>query len=211
MNYSQILKKAYKLFILDVEGKKVAVPYRINIPPAGHPARQGKSSPEVILKQLYTDAEKEGFNLKTATVLEIREFMESHKLGIDCSGFAYRMLDFLVGELGMGDLQKVGFPHVGKTNVGILTSEKFSNRVTGLNQAQPGDLIKFNSDKDIPHCVLILEKNGDEIIYAHSSDGKKLNGVHIGRIFEGKFEGELLNYKFNESHGDGIWRLKILS
>ncbi len=203
-DYSKILNKAYQQFILDVEGKKVAIPYRINIPPVEHPARQGKSSPEVILNQLKEDAENEGFDLKTATVEEIRQFMEDHKLGIDCSGFAYRMIEILCEELGMGNLQENGFDHVGRTNVNALTSPEHAIRIDGFKSAHPGDLIKLVGNDPTPHILLVIEVRDQGILYAHSSDGTEIKGVHMERIIKDEFQ-EKLTFSV-----EGIYRLKVL-
>jgi len=125
-DHSQILYQAYEQFLLPVFNKKVPMPYRINIPPDEHPAKQGKSAPEVILKQLQEDARNQNFDLQKASMEETREFMRKNQLGIDCSGFAYRILDFLVQKIKGKSLEDFGFPHVGITNVNILTSDEFS-------------------------------------------------------------------------------------
>ncbi len=218
-NYSKILNKrslllrnkAYQQFILDIEGKKVAIPYRINIPPLEHPARQGKSSPEVILNQLRKDAKSEDFNLKTATTEEIIQFMEEHKLGIDCSGFTYRMLEILCEELGMGNLQENGFDNVGRTNVLALTSSEHAIKINSFAEAQPGDIIRLNSEDEIKHCVLIIEKRGSDFLYAQSSGITKITGIHMDTIIGGQLPDELNVYSYNTNAGDGIYRLKVLN
>ena len=122
MNYSQILWEEYSKFILSVYGKKVAIPYRINIPPDPHPKRQGKSSPQDILKQLKEDALTQSFDLKSASIEQIQQFMIQNKLGLDCSGFVYRMLDYLVLKVKGQELKDLIGSHVGNTNV-ILDSQ----------------------------------------------------------------------------------------
>lgn len=196
MNYSAILRKAYQQFILKIGDKKVPIPYRINIPPEEHPVRQGKSSPEDILNQLIWDAKDQNFDLTKSSVEEVREFMIKNKLGIDCSGFAYRMLDFLVHQTKGKHLTNFGFDNVGRTNVNALTSDQFSDPVLNFSQVKPGDIIKANSEKKIPHCMIVLEKTPQKIIYAHSTGKDKQNGVVIGET---------------KNLGDGVRRLKLWS
>lgn len=202
-NYSQILEQAYSHFILNIEGKKVAIPYRINIPPIEHPARQGKSSPEVILKQLYEDAREQGFDLKKASVEsveEVRGFMRKNHLGLDCSGFVYRMLDFLVQEAKGKPLTKLGFDHVGRTNVTMLTDSDHSIKIDPKD-LQPGDIIKTNSLSKIPHILIVMARKDNLVTYAHSS--KDSAGIT-------KFSEDLNDIIYDTKAGDGPRRLKVL-
>lgn len=212
MDYSQILKNAYQQFILRVEGKEVPITYRINIPAIEHPARQGKSSPEVILEQLYMDAKQQDFDLRKASIEEIRQFMLKNNLGLDCSGFAYRMLDFLVQETIGKALTNLGFEHVGRTNVATLTSEEFSLHIKDIAEAKSGDLIRIDSgaEDELLHCLVILDVKDNIITYAHSSRKTKINGIHQDTIKNGKFPADLKHLLFNPKMGDGIYRLKIL-
>ena len=208
-DHSQILYQAYEQFLLPVFNKKVPMPYRINIPPDEHPAKQGKRTPEVILKQLQEDARNQNFDLQKASMEETREFMRKNQLGIDCSGFAYRILDFLVQKIKGKSLEDFGFPHVGITNVNILTSDEFSVPIDNFTNAQPGDLIRLDSKAvdGIPHCLVILDSI---ITYAHSSRQTNPDGVHTAQIKDEKFPDDLKMFRFKKEEGDGIRRLKIL-
>lgn len=213
---SKTLDNLYQNFILDVEGKKIPIPYRINIPANEHPVRQGKSSPEVILTQLKKDAKDQGFNLRQATVAQTRRFMVKNRLGIDCSGFSYRMVDYLLNTLNLPSLAKSGFPHVGRTNVVLLTSSTHTITINQASMVRVGDLIKIGSQNKIPHCMIVVGVNTQEIIYAHSSSKTKVTGVHIGKIkildpalgLEAQEWEEPLFY--NPTLGDRASRLKIL-
>lgn len=213
---SKILWNAYNRFFLNIYGKKVPIPYRINIPADPHPRRQGKSSPEDILDQLKKDAFEQSFDLKSASIDEIRDFMQKNNLGIDCSGFAYRILDELIQKVRNTDLRTIVGQHVGATNVKLLTSEKFSDKIN-LFQIKSGDLIKVNSSKKIPHVLVVIEATPEKIIYAHSSQGG-VGGVHTGEITiinpSLPIENQTWNEKFlikSYGTGDGIYRLKTLS
>lgn len=212
MDSSQILKAAYEQFLLVLGGKKVPIPYRINIPPLEHPARQGKSTPEVILKQLYEDAKEQDFNLKEASVEEIQDFMRKNNLGLDCSGFVYRMLDFLVQKVKGKPLTEFGFNHVGRTNIAQLTDDEHSIRVDSLKETKPSDLIRIDSKAEdgLNHALIVLENKDGIITYAHSSRKTKADGVHIDQIKNGVFPEDLKVFNYNVKKGDGVRRLKIL-
>lgn len=213
-NYSKILYKAYDQFMLSLDGKKVPTPYRRNeigsFQKIGSEF-QGKSSPEVLTEATKRLAKEQNFDLNKASVEEIREFMKKNKLGIDCSGFVYRVINYLSEKLGLGNLEKAaGLPHVGRTNVAKLTSDEFSVPVGSFNEAQPGDIIRLNSGGDILHALIVLENSDGVIAYAHSSGETIPNGVHIGKIEGGKFPDDLKSFSYQTSQGDGVRRLKIL-
>ncbi len=91
-----------------IEGKKVRIPYAIerhaikkygigssaDVPTTGRFENfAGKGTTEQIRDALIKTAKKEKFNLSSATTAQIYKFMESHGIGIDCSGFVYNVLD----------------------------------------------------------------------------------------------------------------------
>ena len=214
-NYSKILREAYDQFLLPLGGKKVPTPYRRNevgsFQKVG-PEFQGKSSPEVLIEATQRLAGEQNFNLNKASLEEIRQFMGKNKLGIDCSGFVYRMLDYLSQRLGLGNLQKsAGMEHVGRTNVAKMTSEEFSILISDFSEAKPGDVLKLNSGEDILHGVVILENKDGIITYTHSSNITKVEGVHSDQIIKGKLPDELEVFSYNPDLGDGIYRLRILA
>lgn len=213
-NYSQILNEAYEKFLLLLGGKKVPASYRINIPYQEDRSRHGKSSPKVLSKDVKRLALEQNFDLEIASIQEIKKFMESNMLGIDCSGFVYHTLNYLLKKIGLGDMEKAGFPPASQTNSALLTSDKFSNPITKTSEVKPGDIIKLNSIMEIPHSVLVLEKNGKEIIYAHSSfpEGVKKSSIKIidpGETIDHQ-DWEDKIYIQNWNLGDGVRRLKAL-
>ncbi|QQG43255.1 MAG: C40 family peptidase [Candidatus Daviesbacteria bacterium] len=211
MDHASILKQAYQQFILPLGGKQVFTPYRINIPFQPDRRKYGKSSPEKLIKNTLEIAREQNFDLNQASVEEIRKFMEQNQLGIDCSGFVYYLLDYLLKKIGQGGMEEAGFPPASKTNVAILTSEEFSNPVEDFSQIQPGDLIKLNSKEEIPHVVIILDSQNEEITYAHSSSLTPIKGIHQDSIKNSQFPAELEVFSYNKQMGDGIRRLKILA
>lgn len=215
LNNSKILLEAYETFILPLGGKKVPTPYRMNDIGSFQKLRpefQGKSSPEILTKTTKKLAKEQGFDLNKASVEEIREFMRKNKLGIDCSGFVYRLLNYLVQTIYGKPLTSFGFEHVGRTNVAKLTSDEMSIKVD-FKDAKPGDLIKIDTEAEdgLLHTLVILEVNSNEIIYAHSCRKTRISGVHKDNIKNGQFPEDLTVFKYNEQAGDGVRRLKVLS
>lgn len=215
-NYSKILQEEFlRYYKLPLGGKKVPCPYRRNEYGSYQklaPEFQGKSSAKIILETTQKLAKEQNFNLQKATVEETRQFMRNNKLGIDCSGFVYRMLDNFVQSLGMDNLQKAaGMEHIGRTNVAKMSSDEFSIPITGLKKARPGDIIKLNSGEDILHGLVVLDNQNKVVTYAHSSKIATPEGVHFDKIINGKFPDDLKVFSFKPNLGDGVRRLKILA
>lgn len=211
MDHSKILNKAYQQFILSLGKKKILAPYRINIPYQSDRRKYGKSNPKELAKNTIEIALEQNFDLEKASVEEIRKFMVDNQLGIDCSGFVYHLLDNLLKQTNKGSMEKIGFPKASKTNVALLTSEEFSLPVADFALAKPGDLIKLNSQEEIPHILIVLSVKNGTITYAHSSSLTPIKGVHQDTIRNGKFPAELSVFSYNIQLGDGIRRLKILA
>jgi hypothetical protein len=214
-NHSQILKEGYDKFTLPLGGKKVPCPYRENDTGSFQkvgPEFQGKSSPATIIKATKDLAKKKGFNLEKASVEEIREFMFKNKLGIDCSGFAYRTINHLTQIIFKKPLTALGFEHVGRTNVAKFTSDEMSIKVKGFKEIKPGDIIRLTLIRDpkIRHMIFVLENKNGIVTYAHSSEETDPHGVHLDYIKNGKLPEDLKAFMYNEKDGDSIRRLKIL-
>lgn len=213
--YSKILKEGFlQYYKLPLGGKKVATPYRRNEYGSYQkmgPAFQGKSSAKTILEVTEKLARQQHFDLDNTSAEEIRQFMRDHKLGIDCSGFVYRVLDHLNQSLGLGNLQKsAGMEHIGRTNVAKMTSDEFSIPIQDFKEARPGDIIRLNSGEDILHGIIVLDNRNGVLTYAHASGITIPEGVHYGKITNGQLPEDLRIFKFNKISGDGIRRLKIL-
>lgn len=217
IDHSKILIEAYEKFLLPLGGKRVPTPYRRNEIGSLQkisPEFQGKSSPEVLRETTERLAKEQGFDLNKASVEEIRNFMMKNKLGIDCSGFAYRVLNQLAEKTKKKPLTSFGFPHVGRANVAKLTDPKFTKEIS-LQEIKPGDLLKMNSAGDILHCLVITKREGNVVKYIHSSSVTKPNGVHQSEMIINNsgltFEEDLGDITYNPTAGDGLRRLKIFS
>lgn len=198
-DYAKILQEAYNTFLLPLGGKIVPTPYRINIPYQKDRKKYGKSSPQTLIRHTKQFAKEQNFDLGKATAVEIRKFMIKNKLGIDCSGFVYHLLNYLLKKTGKGSLMDNGFPKASSTNVEILTNRKFTIPVDGFENVKPGDLIRLTNQYGGFHVFLVLDRNG-VITYAHSSENGNSKGVCLEKISNDNLPKNL----------DGIWRLKVL-
>lgn len=213
-----LLLEAYQKFELDFGGKKVWVPYRINIPFQEDRRRYGKWSAEKIKADTIELAKETGFDLEKASAVEIADFMRREKLGIDCSGFVYQILDSVLPKSKIGTMEQIGFPEASSTNVQLLTDEKFARKINDASQKiQSGDLIKFAPrDGGQWHIILVLKNDGKTITYGHSSAYNVPDGVGVGqiKINNGELTGVTLlligGKLYDPSHGDGVYRLNVL-
>lgn len=217
LNTSKILKNAYKRYILNIGNKRVPTPYRINIPFQPDRRKYGKSGPRKLKKDILEIAAEQNFNLETASVKQVVEFIKANQLGIDCSGFVYHTLDYLLKKKGLGGMKKIGFPPASKTNVSVLASDQFTQKVKRVKDVEPGDIITITKTLDnFSHVLIVIEVKNNDIVYAHSSDSTAEDGVYMGTIKiiepeKGIEAQDWLAADFIDTKvGDGLRRLKVL-
>ena len=148
--------------------------------------------------------------------LLFQKYSKRNRIGIDCSGFVFRVLEHFV------DLSSVFKEGINKTGAGTLTDKKFCTRITSVEMIQPLDLIRLNKGK---HIALIAGMSKNHLNYVHSSNLTEVQGVHMGLIKVRQKHKDLLYQLWTEKtkkgenfgkkylhhyHGDGIYRLKIL-
>lgn len=148
-----------------------------------------------------------------------------YRIGIDCSGFVYRMLEqYIRDQLGpaLFDLSRVYEGGVNRTNARTLTSAAFTFPITKTDEIRIGDMIRLIGGK---HVAIVTRVSASKITYAHSSLLTKVFGVHAGtiQILDGskpiadqkwlEKTAKNTNYRqdyFRESEGDGVFRLKLI-
>lgn len=137
---------------------------------------------------------------------KFRKFAKSRRLGIDCSGLVYRVLEKLV------NMPRIFPGGINRTNAAALTSVKYSQKIEDLSAIRKGDLIRIQNGK---HIALVIDNSKDKITYIHSSSRlTKIQGVHLGEINKLVFSektksGENFGEKyFRQVYGDGFFRLK---
>lgn len=218
---------------LPIGGKEIVCPYWMNKLTSGiFGPGGGKGRPEQIVEIVNKEAENACFDLAKASEEEITAFMRTRRIGVDCSGFAFWMLDALCKEKGNKSLVDLipeasgGFAG-SKANVKLLTSDKFASRID-LSAVQVGDMIRHRGGK---HLMVILSIERDDegsvwkITYAHSSDRTEITGVHLGVIDvvypqktlaeqlwqEKNAEGDSYLIDYLQESGDGLYRLLLFN
>ncbi len=190
----------------------------------------GKGRPEQIIEATRLAAKKAAVNLNQMSGEEILAFMKRKKIGVDCSGFVFWLLDSLDKEKGGPGLAEK-FPHFPGTlpqrqaSAEKLTGESLSTPIK-VDQVRVGDMIRLDGGKHIAIVIKIEKELGKvkEIEYVHSSERTTIAGVHSGKIkvidSQKKLEeqeweetlpdGTSYGREFcREERGDGLKRLKI--
>lgn len=167
----------------------------------------GKGTPAEIAEEAIIKALHERVDINTLSTNKLKEFLVGMDLGIDCSGFAYHVLNALSQERTGKSIQsfvrsnRKGF--VGRliarlrpaenTGADSFADPRNSVEVTA-SEAKPGDIITFmgtGRDGLYNHIVVItgVERTVDgdiRLSYAHSyawpSDGTSGHGVREGDI-----------------------------
>lgn len=222
----------YQYTDMDVFGVKINCPYWMNKIKEGKVLTRGfeggKGDAKSIRNELTRLLIEKKINKTEINAEFLQKFARRHRVGIDCSGLAYRFLDLLVRSkytnATIKSLDEFFLGGISKTNVFRLIGENYSIPIKAVNQIQIGDLI---ATKKLTHVLIVIEKSAQMIKYIHaSSRHTKEKGVHIGEILvkgvsfplnqqnwrEVTNDGESYNDRyFHKDAGDGIYRLKIFN
>ena len=161
------------------------IPYFINTPKNPHQklnAQVGKGNWQQIKKYSQKIAQKKDINFDNLTPLKRYRFQKKHHIGIDCSGLAYHLLDFLhrtkyhqsIRPRLIGTDNKTGPRHL---SAHLLTSPPNSLPLANQQEIQVGDLIRTKQGK---HVLFIYKKAKNKIYYINSS--RQGRGVHTNTI-----------------------------
>lgn len=217
----------YEYTHLPIGGKEAICPYWMNnlekeiYGPIG-----GKGRPKEIVLATENAAEEEKVDLYKMGVDEIILFMKAKKIGVDCSGFVFWMIDALDIEKGGNGIDA----DRSRTNAMALTGSGLSFPVEKIENIQAGDMIRIRRGKHVA-IILSLEKTAKGKIavinYAHSSAGShtKISGVHQSKIeitdseknleeqkwFEETVNGLSYGADIFSQHGDGVKRFHFSS
>lgn len=166
----------------------------------------GKGSPKDIFDEVEIIMLKEKVSLATLNDETFKWFLVDHNIGIDCSGFAYHVLNAEgLAHNKSGINHYLSFPYcrgilgklksmvrpVGVTNVRTLAHDSNSVSIP-LSAAKVGDMITMlDTDKSRDHVLVIhqidYENNFPVTIYytnsiAWPTDGQYNHGVRQGKI-----------------------------
>ncbi|MGI5841421.1 MAG: hypothetical protein ACOX6N_04360 [Patescibacteria group bacterium] len=208
--------------------KYLGIPYWKNRITDGKITREGFLGGKGNWKQIQAETQKLlGKFPQKNTPDKVYNLQKKNRVGIDCSGLAYNLLDFLCQKIKQERLDNhitgVGGKNgIRRVSANILTSEKNAIKINNYENIKPGDLIRLDNGR---HVIVILEKTGKTINYIHNSSKTYDRGVHLGSITLIN-PNQPLNYQqwsdilkdkgnyallFNHKNGDGIFRLKCLS
>lgn len=190
----------------------------------------GKGTPAEIEEEVRILAQREKLNLETIEEDTARTFLKTHNIGIDCSAFAYYVLDAEVYSKTSKRLRSIlKFPYttsplrklltalrtVENTNVKTLAHEKNSTEIP-LSQVRPGDMITIlegGRDHAWYHVMIIqavdYADNGTPttLHYVHSyqwpTDGQYGHGVRSGSITVTDINAPLLAQSWKERDTEG--------
>jgi hypothetical protein len=194
---------ADKYLNLKIAGKTIQTPYYRNVKRvrAGLRVLIGKGSPEEIIEETLIYAKLRKIDLEQLNAQEIREFMLSEGIGIDCSGLVSHLLNTWLRSADRGGISRnISYPArslyrklltllrpIESTGADILTNAKNTEEIK-LSEVLPGDLIRSKGLHHGNHILFIysVEYINDipkVIKYIHSLDKfQKKSGVKFGEI-----------------------------
>ena len=194
----------------------------------------GKGSPEDIVEEAMIISLREKIDLKNLSDVDLKKFLVDHKLGIDCSGLIYHILDAEMEATQDKSLHQVlrrpwfknplrkllvKLRPIENTGVGTFHHEVNSFEIP-LKDIQPGDLIIMmgaGPKQDYNHILLINQIANSIIQYTHSfqypSGGLYNHGVRQEKIEITDLNKNLLEQNWSEpqmkDYAKGAKELKI--
>lgn len=168
----------------------------------------GKGSPREIYEEVQSILLKNHIATDSLTNDSLKKFMADNNIGVDCSGFAYYVLNAESEESGKGHLEKhIKFVQtssfLGKMiaslnpvkNINVTTlADNRNGRVISIKEVQPGDIItmiKNNEGSERNHILVIHQVEYQNFVptkihYSHAvaygSDGLYGSGIKQGVI-----------------------------
>lgn len=215
---------------MEVGGISINCPYWMNRLKDGKVILRGFTNGKGTAIEIREELKKRLSNLPPQFRFEVNpenlhKFAKRERIGIDCSGFAYRLLDELVKlkyqDNDLISLNKIFSFGIDKTNADILTSNQYCMPVLDIQDIKIGDLIRINGGK---HIAVIIDTGNNKFTYIHSHGSTAIAGVHEGFISIIDSTKQLQYQKWQESmrtgenfgtkrydpqKGDGVFRLKI--
>lgn len=110
---------------------------------------------------------------------ELIKLSKRNRIGIDCSGYAYRILEYLEKQNQIKDLSNIFPKGINKTNANTLTSLDNTVEIKSVLDIKPLDLIRMHEGK---HLLVVIQNDAKKIEYTHSSSITEKKGVHRGTI-----------------------------
>lgn len=186
----------------------------------------GKGSPKDIFDEVEQICFREKINLDDFNSETLKKFLVENNIGIDCSAFAYYVLNEESISRKKGTLDRhLSFPYckgiIGKfkckirpvenTNVQTLAHEK-NSKIIKTKDLQVGDIVTMigNVDnKERDHIIIIYQIEYQNFLptkihYVHAiawpSDGEYNHGIHRGIIDILDVEKSIIEQKWEENN-----------
>lgn len=195
---------------LDIAGKKVRCPYwRNKIDKRIWGPFGGKGKPEQLVQATLDVAKMQKVNLGDLSIRQIENFMKKNRIGIDCSGLAYWLLDVLDKEKGGNgledDIPGAKGRFLTRASVEMLTNDEVSKQINKISDVKVGDMIRVQEGKHMAVTIRIRKVKDQikELVYAHSSNLTKVKGVHTDKILIKNPDGGLENQIWQEKTAKG--------
>ena len=213
---------------LNIGDKTITCPYfnnRRNKVRGGLKVEVGKASIDEIKEEVKILSKKKRKSLEKMNEEQVKKFLVDNNIGVDCSAFAFYVLNKEIKEKNNEKLKKlINFPNksflrkliskirtIENINVKTLSQPENSKEV-GVRKIEPGDFISIlNSGKNnsLDHILVIHEieyKNNlpKTIKYTHSfrwsSDGQFGHGIKQGEIKINDLDQTLLDQDWIEAN-----------
>lgn len=188
-----------------------SVPYfnnRVTARRAALRVEVGKGSPKDIFEEISHRALQERVDVNLLDSENLKKFLVNSNLGIDCSGFAYYVLNEESITRGKGTLDKhINFIHASnpltrfiakfkpQTNIDVLTfADDKNSRAIIFKEIEPGDIITMLGGPEggeRNHILVIHQVEYQNFVpttlhYVHAiawpTDGEYGHGIHEGKI-----------------------------
>ena len=227
-----ILSFAEQFTRMDIDGTVIHCPYWMNKIVDGQVKLrgflEGKGTPDEIHQELVKRLHQQFPNQTVhLTVQFIQKFAKRERIGIDCSGFVFQVLDKLVklkyNNCRVNSLSQIFKSGIRRTNADTLTGREFCLPVKNVSCMKPGDIVRMMGGK---HIAVLLNITNLFITYVHSARTAKIQGAHLGKIKiinndisldqQEWLEQTIRNENYGRRHfkperGDGVFRLKIFT
>jgi len=226
-----IEKLLYQYLHLPIAGKKIRCPYwRDKIEKGIWGPLGGKGKVNQIVRATLVMAKIQRIELKELSGEKIENFIRKNRIGLDCSGLVYWLLDALDREKGgnglVDDIPRAKGRFLIRANVEMLTNDKVTIPIEKISDVKVGDIIRLQGGKHLAVVIQIRKARNQvkEFVYAHSSNLTEVKGVHLNKIMiknpdkglekqiwlEKTYKGENYGQKyFRLEKGDGVRRLRV--
>ena len=215
---------------LNIGGTYVVAPYFMN--DKGRKGRRvsvGKGTPHALERETVRLAKKYNFDTTQASAQQIRDFMISHRLGIDCSGLVSWALNELVlthtGRPLWYYITFKGHPFrvsivkrfrpVENISARLLTDQSNTLIVHDMAHVRPGDIIRSLNGN---HVLVVTEVSHDTqgvplyFKYVNSTEYAGVKwGIREGKIIIKEPAGHILQQEWIDSENGVNWAYKAAS